>query len=122
MTALADAAEYLDSGAAFDRKDYDKYLSLAEAQWRAHPESGAIAGMVASAQACKYAATGTADWKQKAEETMEKAKRLAQKSPEDMKSFEEYAERIRYRLTSREIIDKPEYDRRFRSGNKADTR
>ncbi len=121
MTALADAAAYLDSGAAFDRKDFDKYLSLAEDQWKAHPESAAMAGMVASAQACKYASTGTAEWKQKAEETMEKAKGLAQKSPEDMQSFEEYAERIRYRLTSREIIDKPEYDRRFRSGKKAGT-
>jgi len=39
---------------------------------------------------------------------------LAQRSPEDMASFTEYSERIRYRLESRQIIDKTEYDRRFR--------
>jgi hypothetical protein len=35
---------------------------------------------------------------------------------EQEKNFGEYAERIRYRLDSRQIITKQEHDRRFRSG------
>jgi hypothetical protein len=33
-----------------------------------------------------------------------------------MKGLDEFAERNRYRLDSRKIIDKREYDRLFRSG------
>jgi hypothetical protein len=41
--------------------------------------------------------------------------------PDGEKFYTEYSERIRYRLESRVIIGKPEYDRRFRSqGSKAE--
>ena len=48
-----------------------------------------------------------------------RARTLAQKSADEMASFTEYAERIQYRLDSREIISKPEYDRRFRQKKEA---
>lgn len=116
LRGLTDALPYYDSGAAFESKDYDRFLAITEQSWRTRPDSAEVAGEVASALACKYAATGEASWKQQAEEMLEKARQLAQKSPEETKAFEEYAERTRYRLASRVIIDKPEYDKRFRPG------
>jgi len=116
MQALRDYLPYFDAGAAFERKDYDKLLEFSEEQLRLTPDSGSAAGGVAGALACKYAVTGDPAWKQKAEEMLEKAHQLSQKSAEEQKSFVEYAERTRYRLSSREIIDKNEYDRRFRAG------
>jgi hypothetical protein len=111
---LAASARTLDAGAAFDRKDYDGFLRISQDIWEKNPEDPAAAGAVASALACKYAVTGNPEFRKQAEQTLEKARALAQRSPEDKASFEEYAERIRYRLESREIIDKAEYDRRFR--------
>jgi hypothetical protein len=48
-------------------------------------------------------------------EMLQKAKQLAQGNPDAEKGFEEYAERIRYRLDSRKIISRQEYDRKFRA-------
>jgi hypothetical protein len=42
------------------------------------------------------------------------ARTLSLSSPEEAARFDEYAERIPYRLDSRVIIDKDEYHRRFR--------
>ena len=114
-SALGQAAEYYEAGAAFDRKDYDRFLTLAQKQWDEHPSSGTAAGM-SSALACKYLATGQALYRQQSEELLVKAEQLAAGDPVQEKPLQEYAERIRYRLASRQIIDKPEYDRRFRSG------
>lgn len=101
-------------GSAFDKKDYDTFLQLSEAYSKDFPESSEAVAGVASALACKYAVTGQDTYRQRSEEILEKARSLAH-SAEDTKAFQEYAERIRYRLKSRQIIDKPEYDRRFRS-------
>jgi hypothetical protein len=117
MSALRDALSEYDAGVAFENRDYDRFLELEEQSFRSLPESSMAAGGVASAFACKYAVTGDPSWKQKTEDMLEKARQLSQKSPEEGKAFDEYAERIRYRLTSRQIIDKPEYDRKFRSGH-----
>ncbi len=121
LRGLNDALTYYDAGVAFEDKDYDRFLELSQQGWKAHPESAEAAGEVASALACKYAVTGEESWKQQTEEMLEKAKQLAQKSPDEMKAFEEYAERTRYRLTTRNIIDKSDYDKRFRTaaGQKA---
>jgi len=110
---LAIAAEMYDEGAAFERKDYDAFLSIAQKQWRLFP-GPETAGVVASALACKYAITGDEQYKKQSEEMLLEAERGSQQ-PEQKKRFEEYAERIRYRLASRAIIDKPEYDKKFRS-------
>jgi hypothetical protein len=113
---LADAAQELDEGVAFVHQDYDGFLAITGKLWNAHPDSARYSGEMASALACKYAVTGDISWRQKAEGMLEKSRQLLPQSPEALKAFQEYEERIRYRLDSREIIDKAEYDRRFRAG------
>ena len=115
---LAGAATQLDAGVAFERKDYDAFLELEQRQWKQYPESETAAA-VASALACKYAVTGNADFRKQAEDMLKEAAERAKADPKQMESFREYEERIRYRLQSREIIDKPEYDRRFRNSQAA---
>jgi hypothetical protein len=108
-------AEVQDVVVEFEKKDYDRLLSLSEGLWKRHAESSMASGMFASALACKFAVTGDPEFKRKSEEQLEKSRTLAQGSPEETKQFDEYAERIRYRLSSREIIDTDEYNRRFRA-------
>jgi tetratricopeptide (TPR) repeat protein len=115
--ALTDALPYYDAGAAFESKDYDRFLEISQGAWKAHPDLPGNAAELASALACKYAVTGDPSFKQQAEEMLEKAHELSAKSPDDLKNFEEYAERTHYRLSSRVIIDKAEYDKKFRAGN-----
>ena len=111
---IAALALNLDGAVAFDNKDYDALLRITQAAIQMTPDDPQAEGFVASALACKYAVTGDPEFRKQAEETLQKAEALARKSPEEMASFKEYAERIRYRLNSRVIIDKVEYDRRFR--------
>ena len=72
-----------------------------------------------SALACKYAVTGDANLRKQSEDMLKESQERAKSTPEGVKWFEEYAERIHHRLQSREIIDKTEYDRRFRQGQAA---
>ena len=121
LPGLAFAAESLDGGAAFERGDFDSFLAISQNMWKEH--NGAdTAAQLASAFACKYAVSGVADFRGQAVEMLDKARQLAQGDAEALKSLEEYAPRIQYRLDSRKIITKQEYDRRFRSskppGNK----
>jgi hypothetical protein len=51
---LAIAAEQYGEGAAFERKDYDEFFSIADRRWRVMPGAG-TAPALASALACKYA-------------------------------------------------------------------
>jgi hypothetical protein len=111
---LAGWAQTMDGHVAFDRKDYDTFLRLTQVALAKAPNDPGAEGFVASALACKYAVTGDPEFRRQAEELLDKAQLHAQRSPEDVARYQEYAERIRYRLDSREIIDKPEYDRRFR--------
>ncbi|HKF25191.1 MAG TPA: hypothetical protein VKB24_04420, partial [Candidatus Acidoferrum sp.] len=110
MDLLVDLYE---GGAAFENKDYDAFLSLAERDWARYPNSITASGL-ASALDCKYAVTGDPQYRQRAEELMVKARDLAQGQKEILANLEEYAERRKYRLETREIITKNEYDRRFR--------
>ena len=107
------AAEGAEEGVAFDRKDYDSFLAITQKIWKERPVSETAAA-VASALACKYVITGDESYKQQAEEMLAKAQQLAQSDAEAQKRYTEYAERIRYRIDKKDIIDKPEYDRRFR--------
>ena len=113
--ALAQSAEYLDEGAAFERKDYDGFLAISQDLWKRFPDAQ-TAGGVASALACKYAVTGEPQYDEQAEEMLQKAQELAANDPQQQKSYQEYAERIQYRLKSRQIISTSEYNRRFRAG------
>ena len=108
----AAAEHYIQVGQTFDRNDYDGFLRMSQEDWsREHtPET---AGQLSSAWACKYAVTGLAEYQQHAEDMMREAEKLSV-TEEQKTSLKEYEERIRYRLTSRVIIDRIEYDRRFR--------
>ncbi len=112
------AAESYEESAAFDRHDYDLFLSMAQKHWSEHSEAE-TAAVLSSALACKYATTGEQLYKQQSEEMLAKAGQLAQSDPEARRRFEEYAERIRYRLDTRNIIGTAEYNRRFRKDSVA---
>ena len=102
---------------AFKKRQWDQFLSLAEESFREDPTSSEAAAQVASALAAKYAVTGDHSFRQRSEEMLAKAKTLAVTS-EELTAFTEYSERIQHRLTTREIIDKDEYDRRYRASQK----
>jgi hypothetical protein len=112
---LAISAEYFDEGAAFERKDYDTFLSLTQKLSQKYPNANTSAS-VASALACKYAVTGDITYRKRAEDMLQKAEQQSQGNEEAMKSFQEYSERIRFRLDTRQIMDKREYDRKYHSG------
>lgn len=100
-----------EAGAAFDKKDYDAFLTKQTEALKLWPnDADAFAG-VASANACKYAVTGDQKYKEQAGHYLE----LAMKR-DDGKDMSEYRQRILYRLHSREIIDKKEYQHRFPTG------
>jgi hypothetical protein len=116
LPALAFAAESYEEGTAFARKDYDAFLSIAETQWKQQPMAQTAAAL-ASALACKYAVTADDSYRRQSEEMLEKARQLAIGNTETLKNLDEFAERNQYRLTSRQIISKAQYDRKFRSAN-----
>jgi len=116
MPQLAAAVPYFQGGAAFEHKDYDRFVQIAESVWRQYPQSGGAAATLAGALACKYAVTGDANYRQQAEDMLEKAHQLSQGDKQAEQSYQEYSERLQYRISTREIIDKQEYDRRFRDG------
>jgi hypothetical protein len=113
MPTLALAIPYYETGVAFEHKDYDRFLAIAETTWRQNPKSPDAAASVAGALACKYAVTGRPDYRTHAEEMLETARQLSEGNKQEEESYQEYAERFRHRLNTREIIDKQEYDRRF---------
>ncbi len=116
MPQLAASIPYFEGGSAFYRRDYDRLLAISEGIWKAQPTSSGAAGTLAGALACKYAVTGDASFRTRSQEMMEKSRQLAQGDDQSEQSYREHTERIKYRLDTREIIDKQEYDRRFRSG------
>jgi hypothetical protein len=112
MQLLVDSA---DQGVAFVSKDYDRFLQLAEKDWDTL-ETPRTAATLSSALACKFATTGDPAFRQRSEELLARAKDLTGDDQDAAAGFQEYSERIRYRLESRQIIDKWEYDKKFRQG------
>jgi tetratricopeptide (TPR) repeat protein len=112
------AVDTIDEAMAFDNKDYDQFLRPAKKEWDMQ-HSYANTAALASALACKYATTGEMVFWQQSEEMLQKAKELIGNNKEEGAVFNEYSERIRYRLDSRKIIDKAEYDQKFRKGGTA---
>ncbi|HET6930726.1 MAG TPA: hypothetical protein VFI45_10440 [Candidatus Acidoferrum sp.] len=103
-----------DEGVAFAKKDYDAFLALAERDWNLL-QASRTAAMISSALACKYAVSGEAAYRQRSEEMLAKAKELAHGDKESLDRLAEFEERNRYRLDSRQILSKTEYDKKFRS-------
>jgi len=99
---------------AFDGKDYVTFEKLAREYLASDPKDPLATSQVASALSCRYAETGQESFNTEAMELLDKARKLSG----DDKSFKEYEERILHRLKTREVLDKKEYDRRFRSGGK----
>jgi tetratricopeptide (TPR) repeat protein len=102
-----------EGGAAFDKKDYVAFLRGAEETVRLAPDDPQSYGVLASALAARYASTGDTAFQARAVEALDHARQLC-KTDQQKKDFEEYRERIEYRLKTKDIIDKKEYDRRFR--------
>ena len=114
--SFAVAALVVKGGEAFERKDYDLFLSANRAALALMPDDPRLIAGVASALACTYAVTGDAAFRAEAESLLVQATTLAERSsPEQNGLHPKYVERIRHRLTSRIIIDEAEYDRRFRA-------
>ena len=100
---------------AFQKKDYGRFLKIAEDAVQRRPESPAALALLASALSAQYAATGEAPYRERAQKALEDAARTSEGSAADKARYEEYAPRIRHRLETREIVDRAEYDRRFRA-------
>jgi tetratricopeptide (TPR) repeat protein len=101
-----------EEGVAFDNKNYDEFLAKAKIGATRWPDPSSIAGL-ASAYACKYATTGSAEYRKQAQESLKKAVLMAGPKDPDVK---EYTGRIQLRLDTREIITRAEYMRRFPNG------
>lgn len=96
-----------ESGVAFDNKDYRRFLELSLNTRDAFPDDPTSEGQVASAYACLYAEHGEEAYKQKALEHLGQAEEKA--AAQDFKEFEEYRDRILYRLETRRVISRNEY-------------
>jgi tetratricopeptide (TPR) repeat protein len=101
-------------GAAFNKKDYDRFLEKAQELLQQTPQDRTAVAVVASAYACKYAVTGDRQFYDKAMEMLQKADGLKNESDDST-----YSERILHRLESREIIDRKEFEKRFPHGWKS---
>jgi len=113
----AELVESCEAGVAFQKKDYDEFHAISKRIAARNPDSSGHVAMLASALACRYAVTGDPGLKVQAEEALARAESLIREA-EERAAFEEYAERIRYRIRTREIITRTEYDRRFRPEKK----
>lgn len=110
--------DQFDAGVDFANKDYDGFLALADKTWKALQVTG-TAAMLASALACKYAETGDPSFRQRSEDMLAKARELSNNDKQNVDYLAEFEPRIRYRLESRKIITKTEYDKQFRRGKPA---
>jgi hypothetical protein len=99
-------------GVSFDQHDYDMFLTKSEELANLVPNEPRAIGGVASAYACKFAQTGDPKFRTKALEQLERAKSI----PSNDDDFAEFENRIQFRLQTREIIDRDEFQKRFPNG------
>lgn len=97
---------------AFDEKDYDRMVTLSEESVRRNRGATPAKMALASAMACKYAATGDESSKTKVEDLLSEVKGKLNNNPE----FTFFEQRMRHRLTTHEIIGPTEYKRRYPQG------
>jgi tetratricopeptide (TPR) repeat protein len=112
---IRDSLDSVQGTLAFQKKDYARFLQIAEGAVQRRPESPSTLALLASALSAQYAATGDSTYKEQAENALQKAGSVSTRDPMAKALHEEYAPRIRHRLETREIIDRTEYDRRFRA-------
>jgi hypothetical protein len=104
-------------GDAFDRADYDAFLSEARNIAKTNPKSAVACASLASALACKYVTTSNELFHAEALRALDEARHLAGSSRMDMGDYEQ---RIRFRLHAREIINAKTFYTRFPNGWHAD--
>jgi len=101
-----------ERGAAFDSKDYDRLLELSLAALQRSPGDAKALGAVASAYACKFAATGDEAFQRQSLDYLSQADARGGQDP----AWQEYRQRIRHRLATREILVPAEFHRRYPDG------
>ncbi len=99
-------------GIAFDNKNYQEMWDRSWELVNKDRKQGQFRMLAASAAACLYATTGEEVQLRNTEELISEARERGLKGPEADKS----ENRIRHRLTTREIIRSYEFDQRFPNG------
>jgi hypothetical protein len=115
----ADLVLQAEIGAAFDRADYDAFLTKCQQRLQQHTGDAMATAAVASAYACKYVATNDESYKAQALQTLEQAKSLAGGNEAGMKDYES---RILCRLETHEVLSSSEYAKRYPNGWKGGSR
>ena len=100
------------SGSAFDHKEYDGFLEASKEILALDSASATTLGSVASAYACLYADKGNEEDKQSSLNYLRQAQQIDSVSPE-MKT---YYNMIVYRLYTRKVIKREEFERQFPNG------
>lgn len=111
-TAVKNYLLHAEIGASYDRKDYQTMLQKAQELQAAKPTEGQTAMMVASAAACVYANTGEGSDLATADEWIKKAREIGFNGP----PADEYEDRIRHRLATRQIVKKADFEKQFPNG------
>lgn len=102
---------HAEAGAAFDLKDYDRFLDRMQAVAKLEPGEAMAEAGVASAWACKFAVSGDTSFEREALAHLESGRKL---SHGDTPGFQEYEQRIRHRLATREILSRAQYLKRMK--------
>jgi hypothetical protein len=114
---VGDLITQAEINGAFERHDYDAFLTKAQQSSAKTPDDPIALTTLAAAYAAKYAATGDSGYRTQSLEKLEHAKSLAGGKRADIA---EYEQRIRHRLATREILSPSEYKKRFPHGWKGD--
>ncbi|MCP4214116.1 MAG: hypothetical protein GY765_05640 [bacterium] len=100
---------------AFDRSQYQLYYEKSKMQMEYKPWDALVTAHVSAALACRYAVTGNAEFKAKALDYLETArKRPKDQGEKDMLNI--YDALIRHRLDTRKIITTKQFIKRFPDG------
>ena len=99
-------------GAAFDRKDYQGFLDATQENLARDSSSAIALTSVASAYACIFADKGDEGARQNALLYLNRA-RMIDSTSDEMK---DYYNKVEYRISSRKIISRKEFDKQFPNG------
>jgi len=113
-SAFQTARDIIRAGLLFSTGNYAGFTEHANRLRAAYPENAQITLMVSSGLAAQYAASGDEQLAAESRRTLEAG--LALGSEDEQSALTLYAERIRHRLATREIIEAHEYERRKAAG------
>lgn len=99
-------------GASFDEEQYDRMLELSVKNYEMNASSIRACSQVASAHACMYAITGDASHKQQSVRHLEIARALI----DDEELYHSMLNHVEYRLSTREILTREAFTKRFPNG------